>query len=59
MPNDFNSFYMLARRLNRNSIEVKFIFNLIDTREVVSRGNHFNKFFENEDFLNNIHFKEY
>ena len=30
MVNNFNSFYMLARRLNKKSVEVKFFFNLID-----------------------------
>ena len=29
MVNDFNSFYILVRRLNRKSIEIKFFFNLI------------------------------
>ena len=31
MVNDINRFYMLARRLNRESIEVKFFINHIDT----------------------------
>ena len=49
---------MLPWWLNRNYIEVKYNFNLIVNTEVVNKGNHNNKFFENKDVLN-IHYKEY
>ena len=57
MVNDLNRFYMLARRLNRNSIEVKFFFNLIDTTKVVNKSNYYNKFFGNKDILT-MHYKD-
>ena len=58
MVNDFNSFYMLARRLNRKSSEVKFFFKLSDTSSVVNKGNYYNKFFKNKDYIN-MHLEEY
>ena len=58
MVNDFNRFYMLSRRLNMNYIQVKFFFNLIDTKEVENERNYHNKFFENKDILY-VHYKEY
>jgi len=37
MVNDFNSFYVLARRLNGKSIEINFFSNLLDTTEVAKK----------------------
>ena len=58
MVNYFICYYMLIRRLNRNSIEVIFFFNIIDTKEVLNKSNYSKRFFENKDFLN-MQFKEY
>ena len=43
---------------NSKSIELKFFFNLIDTAEVVTKDNYYNKFYENKYFLD-MHFKVY
>ena len=56
MVNGFNSFYILARRFNRKYFELKLFFNITDTTEVVNKDDYYNKFFDNNDFLN-MHFR--
>ena len=51
MVNYFGNFYMLPRRFNKNSIEVKIFFNLIDTTEVVIKVNFYNQFIKIYIFL--------
>ena len=58
MVNDFNRFYVLARRLDRGSNEIKYFINLTDTTHILSKYNYYNKFFVNKDF-HNVHFKEF